>query len=175
MRVEHYFKTRNAAYRWLKERGYPHSRGHFYGVIDAGGHARDDGRVLKLTAAELGLQALSTANAGYESDQLNHKERKVKADADLAELKADAYRRELDRDWLHASSAWAAVCEIVKQLDACTRQQFELDAASLIASCGGEHSREGEFLVRIGETINAAMNNAADMVVDSGRLQRSDM
>ena len=114
-----YFKNRKKAHNWLKDEGYKVSQGKFYQDISNNGFPaiNADKSVSKYQVMVYAKQldgATTTDLAAIERSEYLH--RKEKADAEIAEMKAEKMRREEDALWVPADAAWAAMAATIGNL-----------------------------------------------------------
>lgn len=164
------FVNRKQALNWLRAQGYKVSQGKFYtdckeGFPEVGG----DGSVSKFQVLEYGQQLDVATRSALPGELSRENElRKAAAEADIAEMKAERMRREEDVDWLHASTAWAAVAAVVGSLRDALRHHFHLAQGELVQAAGGDLERRHELYEACETAINDAFNEVAgdDLTVD---------
>lgn len=162
------FPTRKKALDWLKDQGHKISTGKFYGDCDKGLVAvAQDGSVSKFAVAMYGKSLDRTVLPDIAAmDKSEDDRRKARADADMAEMKAEAMRREQDRLWLHADDAWSAVAGLVGRLRDAIRHHLYTAAPEVVLVAGGEQDRATEVSERLWLAVDAAFNEVAGDSVD---------
>lgn len=157
------FKSRKAALDWLQAQGYQVSNGKFYKDCAAGELAM--GKDGSLSRYRVLLYGLKLAKGGGPSvDAVSTAEddaRKAKADADMAEMKAERMRREEDKLWLHADQAWAAVAGLIGALRDALRYHLHLSAREIVLSAGGDQERSHEMYELVEEVVSRGFNDVA--------------
>ena len=162
------FSSRKAALDWLKSRGHKVSQGKFYKDCKAGfPFVQKDGSVSKyqvmVYAEKLDGQTAPDLTA---LDAQEFDRRKAAADAEMAEIKAARMRREQDKDWLHADTAWAAVAALVGNLRDAVRHHLYQGRREAVEICGGDQDRAAELFEFIDGTIDGAFNEVAGKEID---------
>ena len=166
-----FFATRKDAWLWLKDAGYKVSRGKFYADVQENGFPvlTDDGRVSRyqvqvyaenLKAAK---QKARTAASVSRSDDLARKE---KADADVAEMRAERMRRENSEYWLPAADAWSALAGLVGELRRAVLRELHDAQNDLVRACGGDISRAPELYEAADQAVSRAFNAVAGAELD---------
>lgn len=159
-----YFKNRKEAHNWLRAEGYKVSQGKFYQDIKANGFPvlNSDGSVSKYQVAVYG-RGLEESQAADPSalDRSAYMHRKEKADAELAEMKAERMRREEDKNWLHAEDAWAVVAGLVGTLRDTIRRHLHAGQIEITLAAGGEATRAPEVFEHLETVVNKAFNEVA--------------
>jgi hypothetical protein len=166
------FASRKKALVWLNENGMKVSQGKFYQDC-AGGYPTvyDDKTVSKFEVMEYGqkLQNNDPESMGEEEKRKHEREderRKAKAEADMAEMKAEKMRREQDSEWLHASTAWAAVAGVTGALRDSLRYHFHASQEKIVHVAGGDANRTYEVYEFCEDIVNKAFNDVAGSSVD---------
>lgn len=166
------FKNRVQALNWLQAQGYKISQGKFYTDCKAGFPAiHKDGTVSRYQVLQYGQQldierraiAPVDAAASREADE----NRKVKADADKAEMQAEDMRREQDKKWLHQDQAWETLAAILGSLRDALRHQFHAGQMHLIHLAGGDSARGPEVYEGCEELIARGFNE----VLHAGNIE----
>ncbi len=164
MEGSEYFKNRKEAYAWLIEEGYKVSVGKFYQDIKNNGFpaVNRDKTVSKyqvmLYANQLSEKTRPDLSAMERSENLHRKE---KADAEMAEMKAERMRREQDRLWLHADDAWSALAAVVGNLRDALRRGLHSQQIQIVQAAGGEIHRAPEVYEYIDGVVDTAFNEVA--------------
>lgn len=156
------FKNKKQALDWLHAQKYVVSNGKFYADCKKGTPpVGKDGSLsryqvllygLSLERGSVGLEVVNTA----EDDA-----RKAKADADMAEMKAERMRRDEDRLWLHADQAWAAIAALVGALRDALRYHVHLAAREIVHAAGGDQERSHEVYELVDEVLARGFNDVA--------------
>ena len=157
------FKNRSQALRWLKAQGYKVSQGKFYMDCKEGGFPgmHRDGSVSRFQVLQYGQQLdLSTRSVDLDVSR-EHDARKSRADADMAEMKAEKMRRDEDKAWLHASQAWGIMAALVGTLRDCIRHHLYIAQGEIVLQAGGEQDRSQEVYELTYEIIDRAFNEIA--------------
>ena len=105
-----------------------------------------------------------SAPPGY--DTAEHEARKIKADADQSEMKADAMRRELDRRWILRESAEEETCVWVSRLRDAVTYHLGKNLPAIIHACGGQISRLSE----VQAIVDAALADACNEIANAEEL-----
>lgn len=158
------FASRKKAHDWLLENGHKVSIGKFYGDCDKGLIVlAGDGSVSKFAVLEyaLSLKKDVQVDPGKALDAAEHDRRKAKADADMAEMKAEKMRREEDALWLHADDAWSAVAGLVGRLRDSIRHHLYASQGELAMTAGGEQERSQELFEAMDAAVDLAFNEVA--------------
>lgn len=136
------FVNRKQALNWLNAQGYKISQGKFYQDCNAGFPALNkDGSVSKYQVMQYGQQLDISSRAIAPDTSREDEARKAKADADMAEIKAERMRREEDALWLHADMAWAQMAALVGALRDCLRHHFHVNQHEIVHVAGGQRDR----------------------------------
>jgi len=165
-----YFKNRKEAHVWLEENGYQISIGKFYQDIAKTGFPalNGDKTVSKYQVAVYAknLEGDNTPDvSALERSEYAH--RKEKADAEMAEMKAEKMKREEDDLWLHADDAWSAVASVIGGLRDGIRRALHDAQVDIVQAAGGEVGRAPEVFEYIDhEVINKAFNEVAKKGID---------
>jgi len=161
------FANRKQALNWLQAQGYKVSQGKFYQDVKAGFPLlHRDGSVSRYQVMQYGQQLDVESRAvapgllagASEADEA----RKLKAQADQEEMKAERMRREHDADWLHADEAWAAVAALVGTLRDSLRHHFHTGQGELIHLAGGDPGRGPEVYEGCEEIMARAFNEVCN-------------
>jgi len=159
------FKNRIQALNWLQAQGYKVSQGKFYGDCKDGFPAiHKDGTLSRFQVMQYGQQ-LDIEKRSNPVDSLERERdeaRKVKADADKAEMQADEMRRELDKKWILREDAEAHEAALMGILKDTFRHRVYLDHAHLVLTAGGDPGRDSEFALALQGFVDAAFNEVAD-------------
>lgn len=166
---EEYFKNRKEAHDWLIANNYQVSIGKFYEDIKKKGFPviKKDKSVSKYQVLVYG-QKLQEEQITDPTDlhSSEHSHKKEKADADIAQMKADRMRREEDKLWLHADDAWSALAAVVGKLRDSIRHHINLNSNEIILAAGGDQGRAAEVFETIDEYIDVAFNEVAESEID---------
>lgn len=163
---DQFFASRKEAWLWLTESGYKVSRGKFYADVEANGFPvlTDDGRVSRYQVQVYGenlkaaKQQARTAKSVSRSDDLSRKE---KADADVAEMRAERMRREESEYWLSAADAWSAIAGLMGELRRAVRRELHENQNRLVEAAGGDVVRAPELFEETDRLVDRAFNEVA--------------
>jgi len=158
------FKNRKEALIWLKESGYKISQGKFYQDAAAGYPVvHKDGSVSKFQIMEYGqrLDSVRKESEAVQAMAREYSERKEKADAEIAEMKAEKMRRDENRHWLHAAEAWGQVAALVGTLKDAIRHELFAGARELVLAAGGDQERSQETFEHADQLVARAFNKVA--------------
>ncbi len=165
-----YFANRKEAHDWLQANGFNVSQGKFYTDIKKNGFpvVNPDKTVSKYQVSEYG-RSLTADNrpdlSALERSEYLH--RKEKAEAEMAEIKAEKMRREQDKDWLHSDDAWSVVATLVVSIRDALRRAAHDSRAELAAVAGGEQTYAPVLYEKIDElVINRAFNEVVGVRLD---------
>lgn len=163
------FATRKAALEWLRANGYKVSQGKFYQDCGTGyPFVNKDGSVSKFQVLEYGqrldLEARSAAAVATATREFD--DRKSKADAIAAEIKAQRMQREEDARWLHAVDAWAQVAALLGTLRDNLRHQVTLKRREIVHAAGGDQERCDEVAAFVIGLIDDGFNETAGETID---------
>jgi hypothetical protein len=160
------FANRKQGLNWLQAQGYKVSQGKFYQDCLAGFPVlHRDGSVSRYQVMQYGQQLdLETRGAvqfsgGSDADDA----RKLKAQADQEEMKAERMRREEDAEWLNADAAWSAIAGLLGVLKDSLRHHFHAGQGELIHLAGGDQGRGPEVYEGCEEIMARAFNEVAGM------------
>ncbi len=163
------FVNRKQALNWLQAQGYRVSQGKFYGDCKAGfpGLHRD-GSLSKYQVLQYGqqLDLEARGTVGERIDSSEHEARKLKAEAEIAEMKAERMRRDEDRLWLHADEAWAQVAALVGTLRDAIRHHLYAGQREIVQAAGGGQDRSQEAYECVDRLVSAAYNEVAGEAID---------
>ncbi len=165
-----YFRTRKEAHEWLQVNGFNVSQGKFYGDIKKNGFpvVNADKTVSKYQVSEYGrsLKAERAPNlSALERSEYLH--RKEKAEAEMAEIKAEKMRRELSEEWMKKLEGWSAVSTLIISLRDALRRAAHDGKEELAGAAGGELLRAPELYEKIDElVINRAFNEVVGVRLD---------
>ncbi len=157
------FKNRKQAFGWLQAQGYKVSNGKFYGDCDSGfPQIHKDGTVSRYQVLQYGQQLdverrSSPATPGN-IDRDEYEARKIKADAEKAEMQAESMRREMDADWLHKTTAYAQMAALIGTLADSLRHQFNIGSTQLAHLAGGDPQRAPEIYEGLEEILARSFN-----------------
>lgn len=156
--------NRKQAHNWLIAQGYKVSRGKFYQDCKAGFPALGrDGSVSKFQTMQYGQQ-LDLASRGGDSMSFQDSEwdlLKTRAEAEIAQMKAERMRREEDSLWLHADEAWAQMAALIGTLRDSIRHHLYGGQREIVQEAGGDQERSQEVFDRIDQLISRAFNEVA--------------
>ena len=164
------FKNRVQALNWLQSQGYKVSQGKFYNDCKAGfPNIHNDGTISRYQVMQYGQQLdIEKRSAAPDiHDRDRDESRKVKADADKAEMQAEEMRREMDQKWLYRDAAWSALAAIVGTLRDSLRHSANVAAPALVHLSAGDQQRAPEVYEGIEEMIFA---RAFNEVLAAGRI-----
>ena len=164
------FSSRKEALDWLKANHYKISTGKFYQDCNAGfPMVHKDGTVSRyqvlMYAQQIDLSTKAEDLTRRDTDRL-HEQRKTKAEAEMAEMKAEKMRREEDRYWLHAEEAWAQLAALVASLRDTIRHHLFTSQRELIHVAGGDQDRSQELFEYSESLIDKAFNEVAGGEID---------
>lgn len=171
------FTSRKQALEWLRASGYKVSQGKFYQDCAAGyPFVNRDGSVSKFQVLEYGqkldLQAKSAAAVAAASREWD--DRQIKANAEIAEMKAERMRREEDRFWLHAVDAWAQVAALVGALRDNIRHQLFIGQREIVQVAGGDQDRSQEVSDFCDQLVARAFNETAGETINLKFERKTD-
>ncbi|KJS02223.1 MAG: hypothetical protein VR65_06140 [Desulfobulbaceae bacterium BRH_c16a] len=156
------FVNRKQALNWLAAQGYKISQGKFYQDCAAGfPELHRDGSISRFQVMQYGQQLDVSARSVAPDASRENEARKAKADADMAEMKAERMRRDEDAEWLHADQAWAAIAGILGTLRDCIRHHFHAGQNDLVQVAGGDMNRNSEVFEFCDDIVNKAFNEVA--------------
>jgi len=158
------FKNRKEALIWLKDSGYKISQGKFYQDCAAGYPVvHKDGTVSKFQVLEYGqrLDSVKKENEAAMIAAREYSERKEKADAEIAEMKAEKMRREENKHWLYAGDAWAQVAALIGTLKDAIRHELFAGQRELVEMAGGDQDRSQEIFEHADQLVARAFNKVA--------------
>lgn len=161
-----FFASRKDAWTWLHDSGYKVSRGKFYADIQDNGFPvlTDDGRVSRYQVqvyAENLKAAKQKAKTPASIARSDHLSRKEKAEADLAEMKAERARREESEYWLPAADAWSAIAGLMGELRRAVRRGLHEAQNDLALAAGGDVIRAPELFEAADQVVGRAFNETA--------------
>lgn len=159
-----YFRTRKEAHQWLVDNGFKISQGKFYQDCKNNGfpYVNRDASVSKYQVMEYGRGLQEERGPDLSAlERSEHLHRKEKADAEIAEIKAERMRREEDSLWLHADVAWSALAVVVGNLRDAIRRSLHRSQVEIVLAAGGEIARAPEVYEHIDGVVNQAFNEAA--------------
>lgn len=158
------FKNRKQALNWLQAQGYKCSQGKFYQDCEAGfPNINRDGSVSKYQVMQYGQQLDVERRGGVvlDYDRDADEARKLKAQADQEQMKAESMRREQDREWLHADQAWASVAAMVGAILDGLKHEFFAAQGEVVHLAAGDPARAPQVYEHCEAVIERAMNQAA--------------
>lgn len=164
------FKNRKQAWGWLQAQGYKVSVGKFYGDCDDGFPSiHRDGTVSRFQVMQYGqqLDVERRVDARPDNDREANEARKVKADADIAEMRVERERREMDNEWLRKPDAWAALAALVGTLLDALRHELHQGQGELVLAAGGNQNNGPQVY----EAAEVIIGRAFNAVVARDRLQ----
>lgn len=168
--MSEYFKTRKEAHNWLVDNGYQISQGKFYQDISKNGFPalNKDKTVSRYQVLEYARQLEEDNTPDVSAlERSEYLHRKEKADAEMAEMKAERMKREEDDLWLHADTAWSAVAVLVGSLRDILRRELHDNQLAIVEACGGEVHRAPEIFELVETEIhNKAFNEVARKSID---------
>jgi hypothetical protein len=85
--------------------------------------------------------------------------RKIKADADKAEMQSEDMRREQDRKWLHQDDAYMKLASLIGTLRDSLRHQCHVGQSHIIHLAAGDPSRGPEVYEGMEEIMARAFND----------------
>ncbi len=157
-----YFRTRKEALLWLRSKGYQISQGKFYQDCAAGfPPVNADKTVSKWQVAEYAASLNAATTPSKPQSTIEDEQRKARADADIAEIKAERMRREHDAAWLHAADAWGIMAGLVGTLRDSIRHHVYTAQSELVQIVGGDQVRSQEGFEYIDAVIDKAFNEVA--------------
>jgi hypothetical protein len=175
--VSETFKNRKAALSWLREQGYKISQGKFYNDCGAGYPlVARDGSVSKFQVLEYAqrLDVSTRAVAAALEPNRDYEARKIKAEAEIAEMKAEKMRRENDTLWLHAEDAWGQLAALVGALRDAVRHQLYEQAPELVLVAAGEQAKTMALYEAIEGAVDDAFNEVAGVGVVAAEFQKAE-
>ena len=160
-----WFRNETEAYNYLLSLGYEVSRGKFNQDKKTGQLTVDGKRVSKFSVLQYGLRlkqarrAQSGINMADLAAQREADEaRKIRADADKAEMQAEEMRREMNAKWIlreEAEDHEAAIMGVIKDT---FRHRVYLDHHILLSAAGGDPARSSEFAHALQAFVDRAFN-----------------
>jgi aspartyl-tRNA synthetase len=165
---EEFFVNRSEAYDWLIANNFKVSSGKFYGDCKKGFPAINaDKTVSRYHVAIYGQQLKEENTPDLSSIQTaSYDHRKAKAEADMAEMKAEKMAREEDALWLHADDAWSAIAALIGNLRDAIRRELHDAQVDIIVAAGGEIARGPEVYEHIDGVVGRAFNGVAKRGID---------
>ncbi len=173
------FPNRRAAWKYLQEKNYPVSQSKFYEDAARLGMVRPDksvylGDLIAYCDSELRPSpARDLAGEDLRRRREVAETRKASADADKAQMQADAMRRELDATWMLRADAEAETCVWVSRMRDAFAYHMGKAAPALIHAGGGNPARLAEVQSILDAALAAACNEIADspeITVEIGEL-----
>lgn len=156
------FVNRKQAFDWLVAQGYKVSRGKFYQDCAAGCPVvHRDGSVSKFEVLQYGQQLDVTTRLANSDYSRENEAKKLKAEAEMAEMKAEKMRREEDKHWLHADTAWAITAGLIGSLRDCIRHHLYTARSEVVLQADGKQDRDQEVFELMDEVIDRAFNEVA--------------
>jgi len=157
------FKNRKQAHNWLAAQGYKVSNGKFYNDCEAGFPAiHKDGSVSRYQVMQYAQQQdVERRGSVFQPGGGDDDARKLKAQADQEEMKAERMRREQDEQWLHADAAWSALAALLGVLKDSLLHHFHASQGELVHLAGGDPSRGPEIYEACDEIAARAFNEVA--------------
>lgn len=156
------FKSRKAALTWLKGEGYKISQGKFYQDCGDGfPQVNKDGTVSKYQTLLYGQKLKGEKKAAEPLSAREDELRKTKADADMAEMKAERMRREHDSMWLYSDDAYGQMAAIIGKLRDTIRHHLYTGQSELVYVAAGDQQRSQEVFESADAIIDAAFNEVA--------------
>ena len=158
-----FFKNRQAALQWLQQRVQV-SRSKFYDDCNAGLITIHPDKTLSkfevaLYAEKLFAATRQAAGSGTLAMQREADEaRKIRADADIKEMQAEAVRREHDNKWQLRREAEEHEIALMKLTQNIFRQRVYLDHTALLAAAGGSAANSPEFIIALMGFIDSVFN-----------------
>ncbi len=158
-----YFKSRLEALSWLQQSGYKVSRGKFYGDCKKGFPViQKDGSISKYQTVVYGNRLqddLITDPTALESSEYRHQ--REKAEAKMAEIKAEKMQREASDEWINRTEAYAMLAAITGAMRDSARQWLYRQASEIVLAAGGDHDRLAEAYELMEQAVDAAYNEVA--------------
>lgn len=158
-----FFKNRQAALQWLQQRGQV-SRSKFYDDCNAGLITIQPDKSLSkfevaLYAEKLFTATRQAAGSGTLAMQRETDEaRKIRAEAEIKEMQAEAARREHDGKWQLRREAEDHEIALFKLLQNIFRQRVYLDHTALLLAAGGRASNSPEFITALMTFVDSTFN-----------------
>lgn len=164
------FANRKAALDWLKANNYKISTGKFYTDCKAGFPIiHKDGSISRwqvLTyAQQIDISTKAEILTNRDESRLQE-QRKAKAEAEIAEMKAERMRRDEDRYWLHAEDAWAQIAALVATLRDTIRHHLFTSQREIVHIVSGDQDRSNELVEYADGLIDKAFNEVAGAEID---------
>ena len=163
------FANRQEAYDWLIAQGYAVSVGKFYQDIKRKGFPalNPDKSVSKYQVAVYGKGLESKQQPDLTAlSKTEDTHRKERAEADIAEMKAERMRREEDSYWLHADQAWSVVAALIGSLRDVVRRHLHDAQLEITKAAGGDISLAPEVFEAMDQVIGRAWNEVAGKEID---------
>lgn len=161
-----FFANRKEALSWLREQGYKVGQYKFYTDIKENGFPvlTDDGRLSRYQVRVYGenlkaaKQAAKTTASISRSDDLSRRE---KAEADMAEMKAENMRRQESEYWLAAADAWSAIAGLMGEIRRAIRRELHEAQNELVEVAGGDVVRAPDLFEAADRLVDRAFNEVA--------------
>ena len=164
-----YFESRKEAHDWLLANGYKVSIGKFYGDIKNNGFPalNSNKTVSKYQVAIYGKSLEEETKADISALERSERlHRKEKAEAEIAEMKAEKMRREEDTIWIHADEAWSALAAVIGNLRDALRRAIHAAQVDIVQAAGGDVFRAPEVYDHIDGVISQAFNEVSKKNID---------
>lgn len=179
---DHRFKTRKEAYDWLRSQGCQVSIGKFYQDIkrrENNAPALNADKTLsryqvELYRYKLGEQAAPPDLTAMAQDRVDYAHAREKAEAEIAQMKAERMRREEDNRWVEQITAWGVLAATLGELRDAIRRCLHDSQADLVSAAGGEPHRAPELYEAADQVIGRAFNQIAAKAVDITFVEDQD-
>ena len=116
-------------------------------------------------AQQIDLSTKTENLTSRDSDRI-HESKKTKAEAEIAELKAERMRREEDKYWLDAESAWSQIAALIGALRDAIRHHIFTAQRELTLVAGGDQNRSQELFEYTEGLVDKAFNEVAGEEID---------
>jgi len=170
------FKNRLAALKWLNNQGYKIGQQTFYNHCADGFPVLHKDKTVSRFQVMQYAQQLDVERRGAVSPagETDDDARKLKAQADQEEMKAEKMRREQDAEWLHADAAWSAVAALVGTIQDSLRHHLHTSQGQIIHAAGGDIARGPEVYECLEDVVSRAFNEVAGVGRIEGVFCRDD-
>jgi hypothetical protein len=114
---------------------------------------------------QYGQQLDLAARSEIMSTEIQSKEyaaRKEKADAEIAEMKAERMRREENRYWLHAEEAWSDIAAVLIALRDSIRHHLYTGQREIVHHAAGNQDHSQEVFEATDALVSTAFNEISE-------------
>lgn len=159
-----FFKNRKEAYQWLESESYPVGQSKFYQDCPGLVPMNEDKTVSKFLVMQYGESLRRKTGGGEVSTSVEAAEadlRKKKADASVAEYKAQKLAREEDKLWLYADDAYAMLAGLVAAMRSAVRHQMYAHRRELVEIVKGDKDFADQLYQEVEGLIDDGFNEVA--------------